>query len=92
MVNIFDIDELRNIIFNFIYPKYIKKGMTVKIIKSKFHPFLIGRTEIVYSIKKYNECFIITLLNQSKQSDIFWFTSETYLHANDDNILKVLKC
>ena len=52
MKNIFDILELRRHIFSYVYPNVVKKGMTVKIIKSKFHPFLTGKIEKIYNIKK----------------------------------------
>ena len=91
MVNIFDINDIRSIIFDFVYPKIIKKGMTIKIVKSQFHPFLTGKIEKIYSIKKCDNYFVITLLNKSKKCDIFWFKVETYLYTKDDNVLKVLK-
>lgn len=90
MINIFDIVEIRSIILDFIYPKLIKKGMTIKIVKSQYHPFLSGKIEKIYSIKKHQGYYVITLLNKSKKSDIFWFKVETYLYTKDDNILKVL--
>ena len=91
MKNIFDILELRRHIFSYVYPNVVKKGMTVKIIKSKFHPFLTGKIEKIYNIKKCKDYFIITLVNKSKKSDIFWFRVETYLYTQDDNILKIIK-
>ncbi len=50
MNKVFEIQELRDIIFNFIYPKQIKKGMKVLVVKSRYDPYLTNRCDIIDSI------------------------------------------
>ena len=49
----FDIMELRRIIFGFLYPPIIKKGMIVSVVQSAFHPFLTNRTGPIHKISKF---------------------------------------
>ena len=57
MNKVFEIQELRDIIFSFIYPKQIKKGMKVLVVKSRYDPYLTNRCDIIDSIiiNKKNE-------------------------------------
>ena len=61
MNKVFEIQDLRNLIFSFVYPKQIKKGMKVIVVKSRYDPYLTNRCDIIDSIiiNKKNE-FVIT--------------------------------
>ena len=69
-MNIFDIKEIRGIIFGYIYPSKITKGMKIKIIETKFNSFLKDREDYIYDIRNSlkHRGKVITLMNESKQS------------------------
>lgn len=91
-MKIFEISSIRNIIFSYVYPKKIKKGDVIKIVKSHFHPYLSGRTSSINNIVKYNDYFIIILTNESFSKDNSWYKVDTYLYSYNDDIIKVINC
>ena len=48
--NPFNISDIRSLIFGYIYPPKIKKGMVIRIVKSRMHPFLTGRISAINEI------------------------------------------
>ena len=62
--------------------------MTIKVIRSYFHPFLTNKLGIIHNIQKKRKYFIITLLNESKPGAIYWYKTYTYLYSHRD-ILKI---
>jgi hypothetical protein len=90
-MNIFDIKEIRKIIFGYIYPSKITKGMKIKIIETKFHPFLKDREDYIYDIKNSlkNKEKVITLMNESKQE--LFYRVYTYIYPSLGDKFKVIK-
>ena len=91
MNKVFEIQDLRDLIFSFIYPKQIKKGMKVIVVKSRYDPYLTNRCDIIESIKinKKNE-FVITFLKQERYHDNLWYKVYTHLYPNKGDVIKVV--
>lgn len=90
-MNIFDIKEIREIIFGYIYPSKITKGMKIKIIETKFNPFLKDREDYIYDIRNSlkHRGKVITLMNESKQE--FFYRVYTYIYPSLGDKFKVIK-
>ena len=86
----FDIPEIRQIILGYLYPPKTKKGMTIKIIKTRFHPFLRNRISKINNISKYKNKYVITLVNKSCPGSLFWYKTTTYLYSESDT-MKVIR-
>tara|TARA_B000000557_G_scaffold76594_1_gene61191 strand:+ start:575 stop:859 length:285 start_codon:yes stop_codon:yes gene_type:complete len=91
MNKVFEIQELRDIIFNFVYPKQIKKGMKVLVVKSRYDPYLTNRCDIIDSIIKNKKGeTIITFLKQERNPDNIWYKVYTHLYPNNGDLIKVV--
>tara|TARA_B100000524_G_scaffold195940_1_gene101674 strand:+ start:308 stop:628 length:321 start_codon:yes stop_codon:yes gene_type:complete len=91
MNKVFEIQDLRDLIFSFVYPKQIKKGMKVIVVKSRYDPYLTNRCDIIDSIiiNKKNE-FVITFLKQERYDNNLWYKVYTHLYPNKGDIIKVV--
>ena len=91
MNKVFEIQDLRNLIFSFVYPKQIKKGMKVIVVKSRYDPYLTNRCDIIESIKinKKNE-FVITFLKQERYENNLWYKVYTHLYPYKGDVIKVV--
>jgi hypothetical protein len=91
MNKVFEIQELRDIIFNFIYPKQIKKGMKVLVVKSRYDPYLTNRCDIIDSIiiNKKKE-FVVSFLKQERYENNLWYKVYTHFYPNKGDIIKVV--
>lgn len=91
MNKVFEIQELRDIIFSFIYPKQIKKGMKVLVVKSRYDPYLTNRCDIIDSIiiNKKNE-YVVSFLNKERYDNSLWYKVYTHLYPNKGDIIKVV--
>ena len=91
MNNVFEIQELRDIIFSFVYPKQIKKGMKIIVVKSRYDPYLTNRCDIIDSIIKNKKGeLVITFLKQERNPDNIWYKVYTHLYPNNGDIIKVV--
>tara|TARA_A100001015_G_scaffold277357_1_gene336489 strand:+ start:101 stop:394 length:294 start_codon:yes stop_codon:yes gene_type:complete len=91
MNKVFEIRELRNLIFSFVYPKQIKKGMKVLVVKSRYDPYLTNRCDIIDSIIKNKKGeLVITFLKQERNPDNIWYKVYTHLYPNKGDIIKVI--
>jgi len=87
----FDITDVRRIIFSYIYPPKVKKGMIIRVIRSAYHPFLTDRTGPIREIIKRDDKFYrIMLMNEQCRDDLYWFKASTYLYPSQGDIIKVI--
>ena len=91
MNKVFEIQDLRNLIFSFVYPKQIKKGMKVIVVKSRYDPYLTNRCDIIDSIiiNKKNE-YVVSFLNKERYDNSLWYKVYTHLYPNKGDIIKVV--
>tara|TARA_B100001057_G_C22688487_1_gene886763 strand:- start:561 stop:836 length:276 start_codon:yes stop_codon:yes gene_type:complete len=84
-MNIFDISDIRKIIFSYIYPVKITKGMLINANLSSFNPLFLNHIGIIDDIKKINSNnFRITMINESTEDDLYWYKVHTYLYSDRD--------
>ena len=60
-MNIFECTDIRKIIFSYIYPVIITKGMTLKVIDSKFHKYMIGNTYEIFKITRMGKHTVVVI-------------------------------
>jgi len=91
MNKVFEIQDLRDLIFSFVYPKQIKKGMKVLVVKSRYDPYLTNRCDIIDSIiiNKKNE-YVVSFLNKERYDNSLWYKVYTHLYPNKGDIIKVV--
>ena len=102
---IFDLFEIRQHIFSYVYPKIIKKNMWIKVITSSclFQPSLDVPLQIFKIVKNEDQTYTIvikfeydlleyeTLDNDSQGYENRWYCVYTYLYPNHGDIIKVVK-
>ncbi len=85
-MNIFDISDIRKIIFSYIYPVKITKGMLINANMSSFSPLFLNHIGTIYDIKRTNSNnFRITMINESTEEDFYWYKVYTYLYSEKDD-------
>ena len=91
MNKVFEIQDLRDLIFSFVYPKLIKKGMKVIVVKSRYDPYLTNRCDIIDSIgiNKQKE-LVITFLKQERYENNLWYKVYTHLYPDKGDLIKVI--
>jgi len=90
-MNVFDIDDIKKIIFGFVYPTRVTKGMKIAVVRSAFYPFLTCREGVIHSIFKKKGKYVISLLNESTPRDTFWYKVYTYLLPDRGDVIKVIQ-
>ena len=90
-MNIFDIYEIRKIIFSFLQPSKLLKGMKILIIESKFHPFLVNKLKTIHDIKIINRESYVSILKESKEKKSYWYKTISYLNCSRGDKFKVIK-
>ena len=88
--NPFNISDIRSLIFGYIYPPKIKKGMVIRIVKSRMHPFLTGRISAINEISTFRKQIAVVLVNEQPDSEKYWYKTITYLYPNLGDELKVI--
>ena len=88
--NPFNISDIRSLIFGYIYPPNIKKGMVIEVVKSRMHPFLTGRVSVIHEINTFQKRKTILLVNEQPNSEKYWYKTITYLYPNNGDELKVI--
>ena len=91
MNHVLDIQELRDFIFSFVYPKQIKKGMKILVVKSRYDPYLTNRCDIIDSIIKNSKNEpVVTFLKQERNPDNLWYKVYTHLYPSNGDLIKVV--
>ena len=88
MNKVFEIQDLRDLIFSFVYPKQIKKGMKVIVVKSRYDPYLRNRCDFIDSItkNKKNE-IVVHFLKQEKYDDNLWYKVYTHIYPERGDLI-----
>ena len=94
-MSVFEIDELREHIFSYLYPKIIKKGMWIEIIDSDSKLQLQRRIPLqIFRIVK-NEDSTYTIIIKKEyavpEDHINWYCVYSYLYPYHGDIIKVIK-
>lgn len=94
-MSVFEIDELREHIFSYVYPKKIKKDMWIEIIGSDSKLRLQSRIPLqIFRIVK-NEDSTYTIIIKKEyavpEDDINWYCVYSYLYPYHGDIIKVVK-
>ena len=90
-MNIFNINEVRKIIFSYLYPCKLLKGMEIKIVKSKFHPFLQNKIVVIDNIEYIKNKSYIKIIKESNNINEIWYKAITYISFENGDIFKVTK-
>ena len=88
--NPFNIYEIRSLIFGYVYPAKVKKGMVIQIVKSRMHPFLTGRISMIDEISRFRKQIAVVLVNEQSNPEKPWYKTITYLYPNHGDELKVV--
>ena len=88
--NPFNISDIRSLIFGYIYPLKIKKGMVIRIVKSSMHPFLTGKISAIDEISRFRKQIAVILVNEQSDTEKSWYKTITYLYPNHGDELKVI--
>ena len=89
-MNIFECTDIRKIIFSYIYPVIITKGMTLKVIDSKFHKYMIGNTYEIFKITRMGKHTVVVIEKKGFSPDNHSYTVYSYLFPNGDDLLKII--
>ena len=94
-MSVFEIKELREHIFSYLYPKKIKKGMWVQIVKSVCikRPQTGIPLQIYRIVKNQNNTYtiVIKLESMEPKDDNRWYRVYSYLYPFHGDIIKVVK-
>ena len=94
-MSVFEIKELREQIFSYIYPTKVSKGMWVQIIDSKYktRPLKGVPLQIFRIVKNEDRTYTIIIKCECREpdKDIDWYCVYSYLYPYHGDIIKVVK-
>ena len=94
-MNVFDIKELRDQIFSFVYPKIIKKDMWIHVIKSVclFSPSECTPLKIFKIVKNEDQTHTIIIKYEYTDYtyDNRWYCVYSYLYPDHGDVIKLIK-
>lgn len=90
-MSIFEIQDIRKIIFSFIYPTKVVKGMLIEIVENSFNPFFYRKIVPIHEIVKHkNNDYTIILCQEPDRRDSMWYRVYSYLYPNKGDVIKVV--
>jgi hypothetical protein len=94
-MSVFDIKELREQIFSYVYPKLIKKGMWIVVLKSicVIRPRNYVPLQIFKIVKNEDQSHTIIIKYESIETrdDNKWYCVYSYLYPDHGDVIKVIK-
>ena len=99
-MSVFEINEIREHILSFVYPKKVTKGMWIKVLRSKFinknfinNNYSDNAVQIFKIVKHINASYTVIIKYGSKESvyDNRWYCVHSYLYPNHGDEIKVVK-
>lgn len=94
-MSVFEINEIREHILSFVYPKKVTKGMWIKVVRSKFINKNYSDNAVqIFRISKYmNNTHTIIIKYESNESlyDNRWYCVHSYLYPDHGDVIKVVK-
>ena len=94
-MSVFDIKELREQIFSYVYPKEIKKDMWIVVLKSVcvIRPRNNMPLQIFKIVKNEDQSHTIIIKYESIETrdDNKWYCVYSYLYPDHGDVIKVIK-
>ena len=92
---VFEINEIREHILSYVYPKKVTKGMWIKVVRSTF----INKNNCdnilqIFRISKYySDTYTVIIKYETNEpvDDNRWYCVYSYLYPNHGDIIKVVK-